>query len=271
MNFTNKKVAITGASGFVGKALAEELEAKGAIVYALPGDVREAMTFARLDHTYDYLFHMGAPSSQVLFKQSPSYCIDVTIKGFMRAVEAAEKNGIRLIYPSTGLLSSGRFNEYAMCKKICEDFVAGKDVDATGVRIFATYGPSEGHKRYYASVPYIFARDLLNNKSPQVFGDGTQKRDFIYIEDTVQGLLTIAEEATERIVDLGSGKSETFNEVIRLAQHAAGNYANPDFIGSPAGYVEETHAEPNKYYQPKITLEQGIDRMIKQMGEELGL
>lgn len=271
MNFTNKKVAITGTSGFIGKALYKALKDKGAFVWAIPGDVREARTWAELNHTFDYLFHMAAPSSQVLFKQNPSYCIDVTIKGFMRAVEAAEKHGIRLIYPSTGLLSSDRYNEYAMCKKICEDFVAGKDIDATGVRIFATYGPGEGHKRYYSSVPYLFGKDILQGKSPIVFGDGTQTRDFIYIDDTVNGLLTIAENTTEKIVDLGSGKAVSFNKIIEKAQDAAGQYPEPEYISTPKGYVKETLAKPNKYYEPKVSLEEGIDKMIKGMAEELGL
>ena len=124
MNYQGKKIAITGVTGFLGRALADRLEQlaqpatentmtlPGVYKYVkvLEGDVRDPKTFKSLDHTFDYLFHFAAPSSQVLFKRKTAYCIDSTVKGLMNAADAAHKHGIRLIYPSTGLLSQGKIN-----------------------------------------------------------------------------------------------------------------------------------------------------------------
>ena len=270
MNYSGKKIAITGAHGFIGNELTEKLMSmKGVYVDVLEGDIRKPETFAGLDHDYDYLFHFASPSSQVQFVRDPSYCIETTVKGFMNAADACKKNGIRFIYPSTGLLSSGRFNEYAMCKKLCEDYVKGLNMDALGVRIFATYGPGEGHKRDYASVPYLFARDMIARKKPVIFGDGKQVRDFIYIDDVVNAILVLAEEASEPIVDIGSGENISFNSVVEELNMAIfKGKIEPVYINKPQNYVDETHADITilkKYYKPKIDIKHGLKELVKEL------
>src|SRR5436853_4577313 len=165
MNYTEKHIAITGlGNGFIADALVEMLKKSYHVAYndeavlvlpgkpalwvkVLHGDIRDPKTFEPLDYKDDYLFHFGAPSSQILFQRKPEFCVDSTINGFINASKACKEHGIKLVYPSTGLLSTGETNAYARCKKICED-LAPKD--ALGLRIFASYGPQEAHKRDYA-------------------------------------------------------------------------------------------------------------------------
>lgn len=267
MNYKGKKVAITGIdSGFIADKLAQHLTSLGATVWDLDGDIRDPHTFDDLDYSYDYLFHFAAPSSQILFKRKPEYCVDVTVNGFMNALRACREHGVKLIYPSTGLLSAGDTNEYARCKKICEDIAIGTKADAIGVRIFASYGPSEGHKRDYASVPYIFLRDMVKGKRPLIYGDGNQKRDFIYIDDVVAALAVIAEECNDQTIDIGSGKSVSFNDIIEVANDILKQEIKPVYVDKPGGYVDETNATVDKlkeYYEPKTTLYQGIKNIIE--------
>ncbi len=270
MNYEKKKVALTGARGFIGKALKEQLEFEGATVVVLDGDIRDRRTFDVLDFSFDYLFHFAAPSSQVQFKRMPSYCIQTTLSGFMNAATAAKRHGIRLVYPSTGLLSMGEANEYARCKKICEDYAAGKNMDAIGIRIFATYGPGEAHKRDYASVPYLFARDMVNGKSPTIFGDGKQVRDFIYIDDVVTSILVLAEECPDAVVDVGSGEQVSFNRLVEIINKDQDDTIEPIYVEKPGGYVLETAANPSRlhdFYTPAINIEQGIGQMIDAIKE----
>jgi UDP-glucose 4-epimerase len=284
MNYRGKKIAITGVPGFIGSALADRLEAlakpandnsfdvPGQYKYitVLDGDVRDPKTFKKLDHTFDYLFHFGAPSSQVLFKRQPAYCIESTVKGLMHAADAARRHGIRLIYPSTGLLSQGKINEYALCKLLSEQYVAGLGIDALGIRIFATYGPGEGHKADYASVPYLFARDMVDGKAPVIFGDGTQVRDFIFIDDVVNAVLRLAEECHDPIVDVGSGLPVSFNDLIDalnvlIFRSQTKKYIEPMYQDAPAGYVQETGADPNtmaRYWKPQFDLNAGLQRLV---------
>lgn len=266
MNYNNKKVAVTGYNGFIGSALISAITDAGALIDVVNGDIRKAETFKHLNQSYDYLFHFAAPSSQVQFKRNPVFCIESTIKGIINAGEACRKHGIRLIYPSTGLLSSDRYNEYAMCKKLCEDYIQGLGIDALGIRIFATYGPGEDHKADYASVPFIFGRDMAAGKSPIIFGDGKQERDFIYIDDVVQSILHLAEECYDPIVDVGSGEPYTFNALINMINTVLGTKIEPVFIDKPGGYVQETEADPTRlhdFYKPQIKMIDGISKMLK--------
>ncbi len=278
MNYRGKKVAITGVPGFIGSALADRLEqlikpesdnsfdvpGQYKFVKVLEGDVRDPKTFKNLDHTFDYLFHFGAPSSQVLFGRQPAYCIESTLKGLMNAADAARRHGIRLIYPSTGLLSQGKFNEYAMCKKISEDYISGLGIDALGIRIFATYGPGEGHKADYASVPYLFARDMVEGRAPEVFGKGNQVRDFIYITDVVEAIVQLAERCHDDVIDLGSGKPISFNHILKELKVLTGG-PDPVYVEAPGTYVMETGANPaelHKYYVPRVTFAEGLARLV---------
>ena len=269
MNYKGKKIAVTGVNSFIGSAVVKRLQNLGAEVYSITGDTRDLSSFSLIDYKFDYLFHFAAPSSQVLFKRKPAYCIETTLKGLMNAAETCRKHGIRLIYPSTGLLSSDRYNEYAMCKKISEDYVKGLGIDALGVRIFATYGPGEGHKADYASVPYLFARDLVQGKTPVIYGDGTQSRDFVFIDDVVGAIVHLAEECHDPIIDVGSGVKTSFNELIEIIRLNIQLYSNskPDveYIDRPAGYVDETKADPTalkNYYDLQVDIPLGVKRMV---------
>lgn len=259
-----RKVAITGKGGFIGDKLISKLS-ELADVIVLDGDIRDPETFSELDYTYDYLFHFAAPSSQVLFKRQPEYCIDTTINGFLNAKRACEKYGIKLIYPSTGLLSTGEANEYARCKAICED-LAPKD--ALGLRIFASYGVGESHKRDYASVPYLFARDMVKGKSPIIFGNGEQMRDFIYIDDVANAILVLAEECNDRIVDVGCGESISFNSIVKEINTILPKPVEPTYIQKPDWYVDSTFCDNQRlkeFYKPKITFAEGIQKLVESL------
>ena len=260
------KVAVTGADGFLGSALIRKLEKDGHGTYKrVSGDVRDPDTFSELDESYDMLYHFAAPSSQLLFKRNPAYCIETTLKGFMNAAEACRRNGIKLVYPSTGVLSQGSTNEYARCKQICEDYHLGSGLDALGLRIFATYGPGEEHKRDYASVPYLFASDVLAGRVPVVYGDGKQTRDFIHIDDCVNAIYELSMRCGEPIVDVGSGKSTSFVDLIEGIYTSTGKQYRCRHIAKPESYVENTTADIStlsKYYEPSIDIEEGIKRLV---------
>lgn len=244
MAYAGIRVAITGHSGFLGKNLVTQLQASGADVLKLRGDVRDPATFSQVDHSCRYLFHFGAPSSQVLFNRDPERCIDVTVTGFLNAVKAARRVGAKLVFPSTGILSAGSsVNEYARCKKICEDVLVGSRLLWAGVRLFAAYGPGEVHKHEYASVPYLLASDMNAGRSPVIYGDGSQVRDFIYITDAVNAILKAGDIVRRETVDVGSGSQISFNDIYEYLAHIIEDAPLPTYVDAPSGYVESTLAD----------------------------
>ena len=260
------EIALTGHSGFLGSSLASALEFEGATIKRLQGDTRDPATFEQMSYDTEYLFHFGAPSSQVLFNRQRDYCVDVTINGFRNALRACEQHGIKLIYPSTGLLSHGETNEYARAKQVTEDLAAKAKCDILGLRIFGTYGPGEGAKKDYASVPYLFLRDMLQDRQPIIFGDGEQKRDFIYIEDTIKSVLAVSDKLSSQIVDIGSGQSYTFNEIVGYINGLLSTEIKPQYVEKPAEYINATDADISvlsRYYQPGIVMKEGLKRIIE--------
>ncbi len=275
MNYRGKKILMTGGTGFLGKAIGDALKAAGADVFDFNGDVRDRHKLVdSIDHTLDYVFHFADPSSQVLFTRQPRYAAETTISSFLHISKLCQQNGVRLIYPSTGLLSQGKANQYARCKAVCEDIHIGSNLDALGIRIFATYGPGEGHKADYASVPYLLARDMVNGESPVVFGDGSQTRDFLYINDVVHAVITLAEDyhATP-IVDVGSGKGISFNDIVKqinelLFAGNTGEYIEPTYTGVPDNYVSETLAtkDSHEYWGgPVVDFDKGMAMVVGEL------
>jgi len=249
-----KKILLTGSTGFIGKALRKKLKNK----FIIDAPQLDTRNFIKSNHEYQYIFHFGAPSSQVLFNRNLEYCVHTTIMGFINVLNIAKKSGAKLVYPSTGLLSTPKeyWNEYALCKYLTERIAKQSDVETLGLRIFASYGPGEEHKREYKSVIGLFLDDVLNNKKPLIYGDGSQKRDFIYIDDVVDLITEYAQKHTG-IKEIGSGQSTSFNEVIRIMEEITGKDIDPQYGDKPSTYIDET-----KHYTPfhRTSLKDGIKR-----------
>ncbi|PJC45456.1 hypothetical protein CO037_01430, partial [Candidatus Pacearchaeota archaeon CG_4_9_14_0_2_um_filter_30_8] len=246
MEWKDKKVLVNGASGFIGSALSKELLKIGAKVYSIgssinktnnldkrisliEGDVSKKETWEKVPKEMDYIFHFAAPSSITLFKKEPERCFNVTFYGLYHALEFAKKNRVKkVIYPSTGNVYSGNEfphietifpkpqNLYAASKVACEALANSYSsfVKSIGLRISAGYGPGEERKIGFGSPALMFIKDLMEGKSPEIWGDGSQTRDMVYIDDLVKIILKSAEIDYVGVVNIGSGESITFKELI---------------------------------------------------------
>lgn len=283
MEWNNRKVLITGISGFIGSNLGKELLKRGAKIYAvdnfsyidsemarrklsdlfrhitlIQGDVSDDSTWKRVPKDIEYIFHFGAPSSITLFKRYPERCYKETVFGLWNILEFAKAFGIKkVIYPSSGSNYAGNEmphrediplkpkNIYAAAKIACEALanIYQSSVKSLGLRIFGGYGPGEEWKRDFGSVVYLFIKDYLNNKSPEIWGDGSQTRDFIYIDDVVHCIIKAAEVDYTGVVNVGTGKSVSFRELLRTIKESVGKDIDPVFIPKESGYVENLEAE----------------------------
>src|SRR3990172_1108647 len=219
MDWKDKKVLVIGISGFIGSNLGKELLKQGADICAIDnfsyidsdlakkkllellkhvklieGDVSEDKTWGKVPRDIEYIFHFGAPSSITLFKRNPEKCYRETVFGFWNVLEFAKENGVKkVVYPSSGNVYSGNEmphvetvypkpkNLYAAAKVACEALANSYAdfVKSLGLRISAGYGPGEEWKGDFGSAPFLFIRDIMNGKSPEIWGDGNQTRDLI--------------------------------------------------------------------------------------------
>jgi len=304
-NYKDKNCIVTGGAGFIGQGIVKKLIDSGASVFVIDnfmfgakkneidkraktiiGDIRDSKIFYKLPKIkYHYLFHFSAPSSTVLFNRDQVECTDITIRGFLNSIHYAAAGNIRFIYPSTGSLYSGinpphhekallkyeSLNTYAKNKVLLEKIadVYQPKVNALGLRILAGYGPGEAHKGEIASVIYSFCRDMTSGKSPVIWGDGTQLRDFIFIDDIVNIILTLAVNCDKSIVNVGTGKDISFNQIISLINKYLGKKIKPTYIKKPELYLEKTLADTKLlrqfYKKTFIAVADGIKFTLKSL------
>lgn len=275
MNWDNKSVLVTGAAGFIGSALSKRLVSMGATVVCVDdlsfgkADKMPAMTEKTIvdvsthaffktfkEREIDYIFHFGAPCTIRMFNDNPKSAVQNTVFGFENVLRVAESTGARLVYPSSGnVYGEAKTNSesirpqptnlYAVSKLICE-LMANRspEVRSVGLRIFAGYGPGEEHKGEYGSVVSIFLDAMLKGKSPIIWGDGSQTRDFIYIDDVVDGIVAAAKEKMFfRVINVGTGKSTSFNSLVGAINDALQTNIKPKYVDRPKSYVKETKAD----------------------------
>ncbi len=303
-NYQNKKCIISGGSGFIGQNLVNKLVEQGAEVWVIDNfsfgalkeninpkakiiesDIRNQQSFKELPKDADYFFHFAAPSSTVLFADDPKDCFDITLGGFINVLNFCAENKTRLIYPSSGkvymgqdgLLSEGNqikeqsLDAYARAKYANEIMAfAYKDiVDSIGLRIFTGYGPSEKHKGDFASTIYLFTRDMVQGKSPIIWGDGTQKRDFVFESDLADMVLAFGQEAKEPIINVGTGSQYDYNYVVEVINEILGKNIKPEYLKKPNFFAGNTLADTKiikKYYpEIKYPLKKGIEKVVKSL------
>lgn len=238
-----------GRNGFLGSQIYKRLNAQHYQVETLPR--KEA----------NRIWFFGSPSSVILFNKNLDYCFRETINSFLEVCSLAKYNDIYLIYPSSATVNN-KNNSYARCKAALEEIAQGYGIKSLGLRIAASYGPGEGHKGEYASIVYQWCKEMKAGKQPVIWGDGTQTRDFIYIDDVIDNVMELADKRAEGIYEIGTGVNTSLNEVVATINRVLGTNIEPKYINKPDSYIQET---PVKAVPCKVSLEEGIRRIINSL------
>lgn len=279
LRWSNKTVLITGGAGFIGKNLAAKLLNENVVVFILDdfsysppsnvikgaelmvADVSDSLQFngSLSNKDIDFIFHFAAPSSVALFNRDPVKCFNKTVAGILNVFHyAREKDVQKVIFPSSGSVygelpppqsedqNPRPVNLYGIAK-LTTEYIAqcfAEHVKYLILRIFAGYGQGEEHKRDYASPVTLFLNSMVNNKPPIIYGDGSQSRDFVYVDEVVNAVLRSAESSfSGGIINVGSGRSHTFNEVVSLINDLLGKEIKPKYVKKPEFYLEKTCAD----------------------------
>ncbi len=136
-------------------------------------------------------------------------------------------------------------------------------LDVTMLRLFTVFGPAG---RTDSSV-LRFVRQIANGEPVVVYGDGSQERDFIYMNDVARGVLTALKPVGFETINLGSGSAVTVNTIVEMIESAVGRSAMIEQRDSSRADVRTTWANISKAHrvlnwEPRVSLEQGIEETV---------
>lgn len=181
------KYCIIGKHGFIGGALARRLK-----------DVSSTPT-----KDTEVIFDFGSPVHPQ-FEENPDYYIKTLLERHLYFLSF----GKYYVYPSSALVYEPKEIAFTHFKKAAEE-IAKAYPNNLGLRIFPVYGPGENRTAIAQ-----WCKEMRYGARPVVYGDGTQKRDFIYIDDAVDQILSLVENKVQGVRDIGAGKPISFNQII---------------------------------------------------------
>ncbi len=296
---------ITGGAGFIGIALANRLIRAGHHVRVLDdlsvgdpaglhpdvlftrGDVRDRPKLWTLLQNVDCVFHLAARVSVQESVLYPREYNDVNVGGTVSLAEATRDAGVkRIVLASSATVYGPQPQQpvvestwphpqvpYAVSKLAAEHYVfalgALNGIETVALRIFNAYGPGQRIPPAHAPVVPHFARNVLSGASLVVHGDGSQTRDFVYIDDVVAALVTAstAPQIDRQVINVGSGVETSINALIaalgQVAQRQPEVIYNPQQGGGIARLVADLGAARRLLdYRPEVSLREGLERLL---------
>ncbi|MFN2136901.1 MAG: NAD-dependent epimerase/dehydratase family protein [Candidatus Promineifilaceae bacterium] len=292
---------VTGGAGFIGSALANRLIADGHSVSVLDdlsnGEqqrLNPAITFVQGDidnipllwsllPEVDCVYHLAARVSVAQSILHPRHYNRVNVGGTVSLMEAMRDTGVRrVVFTSSGAVygKQGRLpvretdsphpdSPYAVSKWSAEQYIhtIGElwGMETVALRIFNAYGPNQSLPMSHAPVIPRFLQQALTGGSVVLFGQGEQTRDFVYVDDVVDGLVSsaIADAVNRGIINIGSGQETSIRTLVSEIERVTGQEINLISNSSKRGGVPRLVADISRAkelldFQPRIGLEEGL-------------
>ena len=290
-----KHYLITGGEGFIGRNLKEFLIKNNNTVKTLdincnPDYLISVTDFDKImdiKEEFDGIFHLAATTSPPEFDENPLSGFNVNANGTLNVLEFARiKNIPRVVLASSSATYGNntsvsveselpdRYSNLYPVTKILDEYLARfysirKDVECISLRYFNTYGPGENSKSQYASVIWRFIKSFHNHKRPVIYGDGEQRRDFIYIDDNVKGTYLAMEKGVPgESYNIGSGNSNTFNRIYEIVKEMMNSDLAAEYVRNPLkSYQFFTQADMSKAkkdlgFVPEYDIAAGVRKML---------
>ncbi len=299
-----QRVLVTGSSGFVGRHLARRLLARGDEVHGLdvappPADLatniahhavdlREGEAVARVvaEVAPEVIYHLGARSSVALSMREPAEDLATNVLGTLQLALAAAEAGVgRLVFTSSGGTVYGPEapvpasetaplqpqSVYGASKAAAELYLGvvaqTTPLDVSILRPANIYGP-EQDPQGEAGVVAIFAQRMLAGAPVTIFGDGSQTRDYLYIDDALDALLTAAAAPRPATCNVGTGVETSTGRIFELLAALTGYEREPVRAEQRPGDVARVAVDPARArelwgWAPLVTLEDGLARTIE--------
>jgi len=301
------RVLVTGGAGFIGAHLANQLQLRGTSVRVLddlssgdPANLRSGINFTRGDvrdvpklwsllQGVDVVFHLAALVSVPASVLYPREYNDVNVGGTVSLLEACRDVGVhRVVLASSATVYGDQQSRpvieemtpnpavpYAVSKLAAEKylFTIGRlsGFETVALRIFNAYGPGQPLPPTHAPVIPQFMHQTLGRGTIIVFGDGQQTRDFVYIDDVVDALISASTAANvdQQTINVGSGQEISMSQLIeaisKTVQARAHVLENHDASGGIQHLVADLgKARQLLKYKPHTSLADGLRKLYQQ-------
>lgn len=306
-----RKFLVTGGAGFVGSHIATALVERGDVVCVLDnlstgdrhnldhlagrielieGDLLDAGAVERAVESVDCIFHQAALASVPRSVEAPLDTHAACVTGTVMLLEAARRANVRrIVYAGSSSAYGDRaadspkhegdlpapLSPYAAAKLAgefyCQAFWATYGLETVSIRYFNVFGPRQDPTSQYSAVIPIFVTAMLAGRQPTIFGDGTQSRDFTYVDNVVRGNLLAADADASAVagktINVACGRQTTLLELVAAINRTLGTQIEPKFDAPRAGDVKQSLADISLArellgYAPSIEFDEGLQRSI---------
>lgn len=302
------KILVTGTSGFIAPHVASKLQEMGHEVVGsdirdinnqldlkqLKGDLADWEFVSKLG-TYDVIYHIAGHSAGDLSIKNYEEDIRGNILSTANIIRLSQETGVKQIIYASSMAVYGDQPKYPVVEtmlplprvyyganKLTSEYylkIANSDtLNTCSLRLFNIYGPGQDIKNLNQGMVSIFIGELIKNKSFEMRGSPERFRDFLYIDDTVDGFISCLdnEKVAGEVINLGTGVSRTLGELLelirrRLPFETTVTYGKPSSFDLNRMQADMTKANTLLKFEPKYTLEQGLDKMIEWVLNEVDI
>ena len=294
---------VTGGAGFIGSHLAEELASRGHrvriadslitgkrsnIAHLTDADFRLGdladLDFARtVVDGCEYVLHQAALPSVPRSVSDPVSAHRANVDATLNVLVASRAAGVKRVVfagsssvygdtptlPKRETMAVNPLSPYALQKAMGEQylqlFTRLYGLSTVTTRYFNVFGPRQDSSSSYSGVISQFATALLQNRSPTIYGDGEQTRDFTYVGNVVEGVLRACDvpAANGEIINVATSGRISLNELFRTMKSLVGATVEPSYVDARLGDVRHSQADITKAkeildYEPRISFEDGL-------------
>jgi nucleoside-diphosphate-sugar epimerase len=298
---------VTGGAGFIGSHLTEEIARRGHRVRVadslitgkrgnlshipgvefMEGDLAEFEFANKVATGCDYVLHQAAIPSVPRSVKDPITSNRANVDATLNMLVAARDAGVkRLVFagsssaygntptlPKHEEMPTNPLSPYALQKVVGEQylqmFTRLYGLETVSIRYFNVFGPRQDPTSPYSGVISVFATALLENRSPKIYGNGEQTRDFTYVANVVDGVLRACEapKASGEVINVATGGRISLNQLFYAMRDVVGGNLEPTYAEPRQGDVRDSQADIRKAhdllgYVPIVSFEEGLERTI---------
>jgi nucleoside-diphosphate-sugar epimerase len=299
---------VTGGAGFIGSHLVEELVRRGEPVRVvdslvtghrenlssvagriefIEGDLADAGVATSAASGIDYVLHQAAIPSVPRSVAEPVFCHRANVDATLNLLVAARDAGVRrlvfagsssvygniAVLPTREDLPVDPLTPYALQKLMGEQylklFTTLYGLETVSTRYFNVFGPRQDPSSPYSGVISVFIRALLDGRTPTIYGDGEQTRDFTYVANVVDGVLRAchAPGVAGQVINVATGGRVSLNALFNTLRSLTGAPVVPAYGPARTGDVRHSQADIDRAramlgYSPSVEFDEGLARTL---------